>query len=123
LKVLVTGGRDFSDFVRFLGILDRVHRERGPITAIIHGDCPTGADAMVAKWMLGIQGTHWDTPIVIRKYPADWDLHGKAAGPLRNQQMVDQKPDLCVAFPGGRGTADCVRRAQAAGIEILEVTQ
>lgn len=54
-------------------------------------------------------------------YPADWANFGKAAGPLRNQRMLDEgKPDLVVAFTNdlasSRGTRDMVRRAQAAGI-------
>lgn len=45
--------------------------------------------------------------------------NGKAAGPIRNQRMLDEgKPDLVVAFPGGRGTADMVRRAKAAGVPV-----
>lgn len=54
-------------------------------------------------------------------FPADWKTHGKAAGPIRNQQMLDEgKPDLVVAFPGGRGTADMVRRAKKAGVKVIE---
>ena len=49
--------------------------------------------------------------------PADWTKHGKAAGPIRNQKMLDECPDLVVAFPGGKGTADMVRRAMKAGID------
>ena len=55
-------------------------------------------------------------------FPADWKTHKKGAGPIRNQQMIDEgKPDLVVALPGGRGTADMVRRAKKHGIEVAEV--
>lgn len=54
--------------------------------------------------------------------PADWSL-GKKAGPLRNQRMIDMKPDKLLRFPGGRGTADCERRARAAGIEVVMVEE
>jgi hypothetical protein len=55
-------------------------------------------------------------------YPADWTKYGRAAGPIRNKQMlVEGKPDLVVAFPGGPGTADMVRQARAAGIRVIEV--
>jgi hypothetical protein len=54
--------------------------------------------------------------------PADWKAHGRAAGPIRNQRMIDEhRPELVVAAPGGRGTADMVRRARAAGIEVFEI--
>jgi len=36
--------------------------------------------------------------------------------------MADAGADLCIAFPGGRGTADMVRRARAAGIPVRSVT-
>jgi hypothetical protein len=52
---------------------------------------------------------------------ADWDKHGRAAGPIRNQQMLDEgKPDLVVAFllPQGSGTLDMIRRTEKAGIEV-----
>lgn len=58
----------------------------------------------------------------LEEYLADWAKHGKAAGPIRNQHMLDHcKPDLVVAFPGGRGTADMVARARKAGVKVLEV--
>ncbi len=58
----------------------------------------------------------------VETYEADWDTHGRAAGPIRNQRMIDEgKPDLVLAFPGGRGTADMVRRAEKAGIEVRRV--
>lgn len=57
----------------------------------------------------------------VRAFPADWHRDGKAAGPIRNRRMLlEGMPDLVVAFPGGRGTADMVRRARAAGIEVVE---
>lgn len=58
----------------------------------------------------------------LQEFKADWNKHGKAAGAIRNQQMLDEgKPDLVVAFPGGRGTADMVSRAKKAGIEVREI--
>jgi hypothetical protein len=56
------------------------------------------------------------------RFPADWDTHGRAAGPIRNQRMLDVgKPDFVIAFPGGHGTANMVRKAKAAGVQVLEV--
>lgn len=55
-------------------------------------------------------------------FEADWHTHGRAAGPIRNRRMIEEgKPDLVVAFPGGRGTANMVNQARAAGIEVREV--
>jgi UDP-N-acetylmuramoylalanine-D-glutamate ligase len=55
-------------------------------------------------------------------FPADWKTHGKAAGPKRNRQMLDDaKPDLVVAFPGGRGTDDMVNKAKSRGVPVVRV--
>ena len=63
----------------------------------------------------------------VRAFPAKWNEHGKAAGPIRNQQMLTEgKPDLVIAFndylPNSKGTLDMVTRARRAGvaIEIIE---
>jgi hypothetical protein len=116
MRVLVCGGRDYANKGSVYGVLDRIN-ERTPITCIIDGGA-NGADALAAIWSaLRHIPDH-------KRFHADWAIHGKAAGPIRNQKMLDEgKPDLVVAFPGGKGTADMVRRAKAAGIEVREVTQ
>lgn len=113
-RVLVCGGRDYASQATAFGVLDMLSEDRC-INAIIQGDCPTGADKLARMWCIS-RNHHFD------RYPADWNTHGRSAGPIRNQRMIDEgKPDLVVAFPGGRGTADMVRRARAAGIEVQEV--
>ena len=53
---------------------------------------------------------------------ADWDTHGKAAGPIRNEKMLrDYTPQGVVAFPGGRGTAHMVSIAKKAGVPVIVV--
>src|SRR5216684_4086692 len=66
----------------------------------------TGADQFAMEWAA--------TKPEIKRYVchADWETHGRAAGPIRNEKMLTWKPDLVVAFPGGVGTADMVRRAE-----------
>ena len=91
--------------------LDALHTARG-VTAIISG-CARGADTLGIEWAEA-------RGMEVARFPADWETHGRAAGPIRNQQMLDDgKPDLVIAFPGGRGTADMVRRARAAGVELI----
>ena len=54
--------------------------------------------------------------------PARWNEHGKAAGPLRNQYIIDHwNPQMLAAFPGpdSKGTHDAIRRAMAANINVL----
>ena len=121
LRVLVCGGRDYNDRNAVILALDNLsepteeHILGSVEITVIHGDCPTGADLWAEEWSI----VNWSPPC---RYPADWQTHGRAAGPIRNQQMIDEgKPDLVLAFPGGRGTADMVRRANRAGIEVRHI--
>lgn len=136
MKVLVCGGREFGKVNnqnadggaqsreelerrkaerRFVNdTLTQISNRRQRITEIIEGGAP-GADTCAFWWskMHGIKA---------RTFRADWDKHKKAAGFIRNQQMLDEgKPDLVVAYPGGNGTADMVSRAKKAGVEVIEL--
>lgn len=62
--------------------------------------------------------------IPVRAFPADWTTHGKAAGPIRNSQMLKEGlPDLVVAFlaPDSRGTANMIAQAEKAGVKTIVV--
>ena len=113
MRVLVCGGRDFSDRELLNRTLDQYAKSH-VIDAVIEGNS-RGADRMAGFWARkhGIDNL---------KYPPDWDRYGPAAGPMRNQEMIDDgKADVVIAFPGGRGTEDMVRRSREAGIEVIEV--
>jgi SLOG family YspA-like protein len=109
--VLVTGGRDYRDANKVREVLDRVHKEHH-IQLLVHG-CATGADTLAALWASarGIQ------PVGC---PALWDFYDKAAGTIRNTAMLWLKPQLCVEFLGGTGTANMVGQAKQAGIRVIE---
>ena len=111
MRVLVCGGRGFKS----RGIVCRTLCSLRPFpTLIIHGGC-SGADKLAAEWA-------WEYEVTAVEFPAEWDKYGRAAGPIRNQSMIDAgKPDVVVAFAGGRGTADMIRRATKAGVRIIEV--
>jgi len=112
MRVLITGGRDFSDRALLNDALDRLYAQHA-FTVLIHGDA-SGADRLSGEWAAskGIQ---------VEARPADWKKHGRAAGPIRNSQMLDERPELVIAFPGGKGTADMVRKAKQAGLEVVIV--
>jgi len=111
LRIVVTGGRDFYDYAKVETALAKFG---GRPVELAHG-CARGADSLAERFA-ATRG--WG----IRRFPADWHRWGKRAGVLRNQQMIDEfKPDIAVAFPGGRGTADMVRRLKAANIVTVEV--
>jgi hypothetical protein len=108
-RLIVCGGRDFHDYYRLANVMDRLRAIR-PIAMVFHGNA-RGADALADRWC-----RERDVPVF--PVPAEWSKHGKAAGPKRNQAMLGQGIDLVVAFPGGRGTEDMVRRARKAGVMV-----
>jgi predicted Rossmann-fold nucleotide-binding protein len=113
LRILVCGGRDFDESRAVYRALDRVFAERG-VATLIHG-AARGADTLAERWAEDKGG------IEVLAFPADWERDGKAAGPIRNQRMLDEgRPNGVVAFPGGRGTADMIARAKKAGIPVWE---
>lgn len=117
MKLLVCGGRDYKDWPTIKRVLDAVHAKR-LVTMVITG-AADGADIRAMVWaaLRGIKSTDFQYEVT----PEEWKRVGKAAGPLRNQRMLDeQKPDGVVAFPGGAGTADMVRSARAAGVKVYE---
>ena len=112
-RILVCGGRDFDDWALLLGWLDRALPQFGHVHVVQGG--AKGADFLARVWAKYRAQT-------MEEHPADWKAFGPAAGNLRNQAMLDVGvPDLVIAFPGGRGTADMVRRSRYAGVETFEV--
>lgn len=114
-RVLVCGGRNFVDRDAVFAALDDAKSVYGDLIVIQGG--ATGVDALAVEWCNRQPSIH------MVHEPADWKTHGRAAGPIRNQRMIDvHKPDVVIAFVGGRGTADMVRRAVVAGIPVIRKT-
>ncbi len=112
MRVLVTGGRGFSDLAFLSALLDAVHK-RYPITSILHGGA-FGTDTMTNYWAER-------NGIPTEVFHADWQKYGEdAAEAVRNTEMIATRPDLVVVFPGGRHTAICKRQAETAGLKVFE---
>jgi len=112
-RVLVCGGRDYADSDQLFRVLDVAHLAN-PIVCLIHG-AARGADTLAAGWATR-------NSISCEAYPAHWERDGNAAGPIRNRKMLeDGKPHLVIAFPGGKGTANMVKQAEAAGVPVVRV--
>lgn len=132
IRVLVTGGRDYTD-------RDRVARALAHLGAnyifgvepedivLVHGDCKRfnedgtvdldrSADQLAAQEAADLG---WQTD----PHPAKWDLYGDNAGPIRNKHMVALGAHYCLVFPGGDGTKNCRRLAKAAGIPIIDIPE
>lgn len=113
MRILICGGRDFTDAHKFALTMYAIDEQYGPFIEVIHGGA-RGADRLAAEWA----AVHH---LPVREFPADWTRHGSAAGPIRNEQMLREgHPDLVVAFPGGRGTANMVALAKAAGVRVVQ---
>ena len=128
MKVLVTGSHEWVNEKA----IEREFRKLPVGTTIIHGACPTGADALADKAAMKFG-------FPIRRYPADWEAERlatgspKAAGPKRNSRMIREEhrsgdpvafalaftPDLVRS----RGTKDCVERARKVGIRVHIITE
>lgn len=109
MRVIVCGGRDYDDQRTVRAVISALNDE----TIVIHGGAK-GADRL-AEYEAARLG------LDVERYPADWAKHGKAAGPIRNQAMLNAGADLVIAFPGGRGTAHMASIARKAGVPVLEV--
>lgn len=114
MRVLVCGGRDYSDRGRVFNVLSKLHVDAG-ITLIIEGGA-RGADRLASEWAEA-------SLVPCDRYEADWEAYGSFAGPMRNKVMLSAgKPDLVIAFPGRRGTADMIRKAHRAGVSVIQIT-
>jgi hypothetical protein len=117
MRLLVCGDRNWSDREFLYQALDAIHAER-PVSQVIEG-MARGSDVMAADWAIS-------RGIPVIGFRAQWDLYRKAAGPIRNQQMIDVgRPDAAIAFhdriAASRGTRDMVIRARKAGIELIGI--
>lgn len=117
MKILVCGGRDYSNEKFLFNALDFFHSQKS-IDCIVHGACSYksgGADILAEKWAKLRQ-------IKYIGIPAKWNQEGKYAGPNRNQIMLTtEKPDAIIAFKGGKGTNDMINKAIKAGINVWDL--
>jgi hypothetical protein len=105
LAVVVAGGRDYR-----ITEADEAWLDTLPIREVVSGGA-SGADAGGEAWAR-------KRGIPIKRFPADWDTHGRAAGPIRNRQMAEYAEGV-VLFPGGRGTDSMRREAERRGLQIF----
>ena len=109
MRVLVCGSRNWTDYA----VIERRMEALPPWTVIIEGEA-RGVDKaarQIAKH-LGLE---------VVPFSAKWEKYGKAAGRIRNQQMLDEgKPDMVLAFlmSDSVGTKDMIARARKAEIPV-----
>lgn len=113
MRIIIAGSRGLT--FAFQDIVDSMHSLAGKqihATEIVSG-CARGVDLAGEKWA-EING------VPIKRFPAYWKAHGRAAGPLRNEQMAEYADALLAVWDGrSRGTADMIRRAKAHGLSVF----
>ena len=122
LRILVCGGRDYNDRKQVASVLDTY---LGQPLLIIHG-AARGADSLADAWAKN----HEQDDVRVKPYPAKWldtsidpPVRLRNAGPVRNALMLAEgKPDLVIAFPGGTGTDDMVKKARRAGVRVRRIS-
>jgi len=112
-RVLICGSRDYVGRAKMVSIMSNL----SPSATIIEGGAK-GADTMAREI-----AEAWGWKVI--EFPADWATYGKAAGPIRNKQMlVEGKPDLVLAFYSAKekskGTKNMVEQAKKAGVRVIE---
>lgn len=126
MRVLVCGGRNYDNWSDLKNTLDDIHINWVDLSSVddpefilIEGGA-IGADFLSKVWLKDLFPETWKDHLL--EFPADWKRYGKAAGSIRNQQMIDEgQPDLVVAFPGGNGTADMINKAEKVNIPVVVV--
>ena len=113
LNVAVTGSRFYSDREHVNETLDAVREQYGEFV-LFHGNA-TGADTLAKEWAIA-------NGIEPKPFDPNWGAFGKAAGPIRNRDMV-KHADMLIAFPGGKGTNDCIKAATMAGVPVFAAVQ
>lgn len=122
VRLLVCGGRTYSDYKTVEAQLDSIVME----AKRFYGD--NGTDVCVVFACGAAHGADFLAMQYCKKkhlsmnlFPANWKEHGRAAGPIRNKQMLDEfKPDMVIAFPGGNGTDHMVKIAKEAFIPVRQ---
>jgi len=106
VKLIIAGGRNYQLAQEDYAMLDKLH-----ITEVISGGC-SGADRCGERYAISRN-------LPVKKFPADWGKYGKAAGPIRNNEMAIYA-DAVALFPGGKGTASMYRCATKHDIKIFD---
>lgn len=110
MKAIIAGGRNFVGNDKHMGWLIYMS-EKYKVAEVVSGGA-SGADEFGEDFAKMFN-------IPVKRFHADWDNYGKAAGPIRNQEMA-KYADLCILFPGGKGTESMRGYATDYGLTVEE---
>ncbi len=128
LRIVVTGGRNFTDRNYLYSTLDQWNKGFTRIIEVAHGACGCDGGVNPVRWnkMKGadLYAHLWAKMrgVPVTPFPANWTLYGPSAGPVRNRLMLETfKPDIVFGFAGGRGTGDCLAQARHLQLGIMYI--
>lgn len=108
MKVIIAGGRNYHDASE---VARAVALSGFKVSEVVSGGA-SGVDAVGEAWAS-------ERGVQLRRFPADWSTHGRAAGPIRNRQMAAYADALVAVWDGqSRGTANMIREAEQAGLSV-----
>jgi len=110
MKLIIAGGRSYQFTAEDIARLDHLHKVQ-PVSEVVSGGA-RGADKCGERWAV-------DNGIRVKRFPAAWSLHGRAAGPIRNSQMA-RYADAAALFPGGKGTKNMHDLAVENGLVVFD---
>lgn len=109
MKTIIAGSREATPEDVWSALLSCEWRHE--ITGVLCG-MAKGADLHGKAWADA-------NKIPVSRWPANWNAYGSAAGPIRNQQMVDRADALIAAWDGvSKGTADVIAKAKSKGLRV-----
>lgn len=105
MKVIVAGSRDITDIEK---VANAIELSGFQVTEVVSGTA-RGVDLLGENW-----ARYKDIPV--KRFPADWDKHGKAAGMIRNAQMAEYADALVAVWDGlSRGTKNMIETMRKTG--------
>jgi SLOG family YspA-like protein len=135
VRVIVTGSRDWTDYEAVFNTLNRVYvfawTDDPDFSLVVVQGGANGADAAARVWVDFTRAQGYQ--VELETWDANWDAHGKTAGPIRNKAMIDAGATEVLAFinrctsptcnrrgvHGSHGASNCVKLAKEAGIPVV----
>ena len=101
LRVIIAGGRDFKNYVFLRDMMDKLLRNYNPDDIEIVSGCQVSKYGY-ARWGADYFGEKYaeEKGIDLKRFPADWDKFGRAAGPLRNREMAEYGTHCALFWDG-----------------------
>lgn len=109
MRVIIAGGRNVHDYDK---LLDAIKESQFPIATVVSGGAK-GADALGERYAEEMN-------LKLNVFNADWDRHGRAAGPIRNRKMAENADALIALWDGKtRGTKNMIETAAKLGLLVF----